>query len=136
MDGHSHCNNIGSFIPGINDNDICVTIEMGNPRRDAFEYGALVLLAGSMAAAYGFLIAYASQRNPDGTRRQLPKVNLEEQVDLRRAWDDMKSSVSGISWDNSTLSRLTKPSVNSPNSGAHTSESLTPLGGNRGDTNN
>ncbi|KAL3791700.1 hypothetical protein HJC23_003957 [Cyclotella cryptica] len=99
---------------------------MGNPRRDAFEYGALVLLAGSMAAAYGFLLAYASQRNPDGTRRKLPKVNLEEQVDLRKAWDDMKSSASRMSWDNSTLSRLTKPSDRGPHSGSHASGSRTP----------
>lgn len=109
---------------------------MGNPRRDAFEYGALVLLAGSTAAAYGFLLAYASQRNPDGTRRKLPKVNLEDQMDLKKAWKEMKSSVSGISWDNSTLSRRTKPSGNDPNSGAHSSESQTPHGGNQRGNNN
>jgi len=83
---------------------------MGNPRRDAFEYGALTFLAGSMAAAYGFLLAYASQKNPDGTRRKLPKVNLEDEVDVRKAFEDLKQSILDMSWDNSTLSRFTKPS--------------------------
>jgi hypothetical protein len=83
---------------------------MGNPRRDAFEYGALMVLSSSMAAAFGFLIAYSSQKNPDGTRRKLPRVNLEDEVDLRQALMELKQSFSEISWDNSTLSRLTKPS--------------------------
>lgn len=86
---------------------------MGNPRRDAFEYGALTFLAGSMVAAYGFLLAYASQKNPDGTRRKLPKVNLEDEIDVRQAFEDLKKSISEMSWDNSTLSRFTKPSPES-----------------------
>jgi hypothetical protein len=98
---------------------------MGNPRRDAFEYGALMVLASSMAAAYGFLIAYSSQRNPDGTRRKLPKVNLQDEVDLRLAFEEMKDSIRGMSWDNSTFSRFTKPSPTAPANGS-TSSSAAP----------
>ena len=80
-----------------------------------------------MAAAYGFLLAYASQKNPDGTRRKLPKVNLTDEVDLRQAFADLKQSVADMSWDNSTLSRFTKPappekgSTSASNSDASTS---------------
>jgi hypothetical protein len=104
---------------------------MGNPKRDAFEYGALIMLSGSMAAAYGFLLAYASQKNPDGTRRKLPKVNLEDEVNLRQLLNEMKNTISGISWDNSTLSRFTKPTNDtndSANSNASTSSKATNAG--------
>jgi hypothetical protein len=90
---------------------------MGNPRRDFFEYSALIILSGSTAAAFGFLLAYASQRNPDGTRRKLPKVNLTDEVDLRVAWDELKKGISEMSWENSTLSRFAKPSGDGPPSG-------------------
>lgn len=91
---------------------------MGNPRRDAFEYGALMVLSASMAVAYGFLLAYSSQKNPDGTRRKLPKVNLEDEVDLRQAFADLKQSVTDMSWDNSTLSRFTKSTPNASEKGS------------------
>ena len=71
---------------------------MGNPRRDAFEYGVLITLGTSMAAAYAFLIAYSSQRSPDGQRRKLPRVDLNEEVDIGKAWEDMKSVVSDMRW--------------------------------------
>ena len=89
---------------------------MGNPRRDAFEYGALMVLSTSMAAAYGFLLAYSSQKNPDGTRRRLPKVNLEDEINLSHAFEDLKKSISSMSWNNSTLSRLSKSSSRSESS--------------------
>jgi len=68
---------------------------MGNPRRDAFEYGVLLTLGTSMAAAYAFLIAYSSQKQPDGTRRRLPKVNLDDAFEPVRAWEELKVSI----WD-------------------------------------
>ncbi|KAL7515398.1 hypothetical protein ACHAXN_013407 [Cyclotella atomus] len=80
---------------------------MGNPRRDAFEYGVLIVLSSSMAAVFGFMLAYSSQRNPDGTRRKIPKVNLEDEVDLRQALIELKQSFSQMKRENSTF---TKPS--------------------------
>ncbi len=77
---------------------------MGNPRRDALEYSVLITLTTSMAAAYAYLIAYSSQANPDGTRRKLPKVNLDDTVDLASAWENMKKSIVGISWGQSPSS--------------------------------
>jgi len=71
---------------------------MGNPRRDAFEYGVLITLGTSMAAAYAFLIAYSSQRTSDGQRRKLPRVDLNDEVDIGKAWEDMKSVVSDMRW--------------------------------------
>lgn len=67
---------------------------MGNPRRDALEYGVLMTIAASMAGAYAFLLAYASQSGADGKRQKLPKVNLDESVDLAQAWEDMKETMS------------------------------------------
>ncbi|KAL3817277.1 hypothetical protein ACHAXA_003198 [Cyclostephanos tholiformis] len=69
---------------------------MGNPRRDAFEYGVLIGLTSSMAVAYGLLIAYTQQRDPDGQRRKLPRVDLDASVDLREAWDELKDFGGGI----------------------------------------
>ena len=68
---------------------------MGNPRRDAFEYGVLCALGSAMAVAYGILIAYSQQRLPDGTRRKLPRVNLEESVDLGEALRELQNFVVG-----------------------------------------
>eukprot|EP00584_Thalassiosira_punctigera_P024812 CAMPEP_0172556356 /NCGR_PEP_ID=MMETSP1067-20121228/65688_1 /TAXON_ID=265564 ORGANISM="Thalassiosira punctigera, Strain Tpunct2005C2" /NCGR_SAMPLE_ID=MMETSP1067 /ASSEMBLY_ACC=CAM_ASM_000444 /LENGTH=79 /DNA_ID=CAMNT_0013345149 /DNA_START=31 /DNA_END=270 /DNA_ORIENTATION=+ len=49
-----------------------------------------------MAAAYAFLIAISSQKNPDGTRRKLPKVNLDDSVDLNRAWEELKGMANSV----------------------------------------
>ena len=67
-----------------------------SPRRDAIEYGVLVTLASGMAAAYGILIAYTSRREPDGERRRLPRVDLDEPVDLAAAWEDLKAEVGAM----------------------------------------
>lgn len=71
---------------------------MGNPRRDAFEYGVLIALTSSMAVAYGLLIAYTQQRTPDGQRRKLPRVDLDASVDLGEAWDELRNFGSGVLW--------------------------------------
>lgn len=68
----------------------------GSPRRAAFEYGVLITLGSTLAAAYGFLIVYANQRNADGQRRGLPKVHLDEEVDLGVAVEDLKQVVTGM----------------------------------------
>ena len=68
----------------------------GSPRRAAFEYGVLVTLGSTLAAAYGFLIVYANQKNADGQRRGLPKVHLDEEVDLGAAVEDLKQVVTGM----------------------------------------
>ncbi|KAL7528854.1 hypothetical protein ACHAXR_004679 [Thalassiosira sp. AJA248-18] len=83
---------------------------MGNPRRDAFEYGVLVTLGTGMAAAYAFLIAYSNQRTPDGQRRKMPKVDLDEPVDLGKAWEDMKNVMGGMRWGQQS----SFPSSNNP----------------------
>lgn len=78
---------------------------MGNPRRDAFEYGVLMTIATSMAASYAFLLAYSSQSGPDGKRQKLPKVSLDESVDLFKAWEDMKETMRGVNrWRSSGFS--------------------------------
>mmetsp|Transcript_8656 Transcript_8656/g.13679 ORF Transcript_8656/g.13679 Transcript_8656/m.13679 type:complete len:104 (-) Transcript_8656:1160-1471(-) len=69
---------------------------MGHPRRDAFEYGVLITLGTGMAAAYAFLIAYSSKRAPDGTRQRLPKVDLDETVDLGKAWEEFKAGANAV----------------------------------------
>mmetsp|Transcript_23281 Transcript_23281/g.38376 ORF Transcript_23281/g.38376 Transcript_23281/m.38376 type:complete len:106 (-) Transcript_23281:406-723(-) len=69
---------------------------MGNPRRDALEYGVLMTITTSMAAAYAFLLAYSSKTGADGKRQKLPKVNLDESVDLAKAWEDVKETVRGV----------------------------------------
>jgi hypothetical protein len=69
---------------------------MGNPRRDALEYGVLIALTSSMAVAYGLLIAYTQQREPDGQRRRLPRVDLDASVDLREAWDELRNFGGGV----------------------------------------
>ncbi|KAL3783279.1 hypothetical protein ACHAW5_010271 [Stephanodiscus triporus] len=71
---------------------------MGNPRRDAFEYGVLIALTSSMAVAYGLLIAYTQQRTPDGQRRRLPRVDLDASVDLGEAWDELRKFGGGVLW--------------------------------------
>mmetsp|Transcript_2576 Transcript_2576/g.3683 ORF Transcript_2576/g.3683 Transcript_2576/m.3683 type:complete len:101 (-) Transcript_2576:407-709(-) len=68
---------------------------MGNPRRDAFEYGVLITITSSMAAAYAFLLVYSNQTGADGKRQKIPKVNLDDSVDLSQAWEDMKVTVRG-----------------------------------------
>lgn len=73
-----------------------VSASMGNPRRDAIEYGVLVTLTASMAAGYAILIAYANQRTPDGQRRKLPRVELDKPVDLGEMWAEMKDFGRGI----------------------------------------
>ena len=86
---------------------------MGNPRRDAVEYGVLITITTSMAAAYAFLLAYSNQTGADGKRQKLAKVNLDEAVDLSKAWEDMKGTMSGWnSWRSSGF-----PS--SPSSSSH-----------------
>lgn len=78
---------------------------MGNPRRDVFEYGVLMTITTSMAAAYAFLLAYSSQSTPDGQRRKLPKVNLDESVDISKAWEDVKETLGGLNqWRSSGFS--------------------------------
>ncbi|KAL7528082.1 hypothetical protein ACHAWF_002431 [Thalassiosira exigua] len=37
-----------------------------------------------MAASYGFMLAYSGGHAPDGSRRRLPKVDLEEEVDFEK----------------------------------------------------
>ncbi len=69
---------------------------MGNPRRDAIEYGVLITLTASMATAYAILIAYSNQRTPDGQRRKLPRVELDKPVDLGEMWTEMKDFGRGI----------------------------------------
>ena len=69
---------------------------MGNPRRDAIEYGVLVTLTASMAAAYAVLIAYSNQRTPDGQRRKLPRVELDKPVDLGEMWAEIKDFGRGL----------------------------------------
>ena len=69
---------------------------MGNPRRDALEYGVLITLGSSMAVAYGLLIAYTQQREPDGQRRRLPRVDLDASVDLREAWNERRDFGGGV----------------------------------------
>ncbi|KAL3757143.1 hypothetical protein ACHAWU_002982 [Discostella pseudostelligera] len=71
---------------------------MGNPRRDAIEYGVLLTLTASMAAAYAVLIAYSNQRTPDGQRRKLPRVELDKPVDLGAMWAEMKDFGRGTLW--------------------------------------
>jgi len=70
--------------------------QMGNPRRDALEYGVLIALGSSMAVAYGLLIAYTQQREPDGQRRRLPRVDLDASVDLREAWNELRDFGGGV----------------------------------------
>mmetsp|Transcript_30472 Transcript_30472/g.47709 ORF Transcript_30472/g.47709 Transcript_30472/m.47709 type:complete len:106 (-) Transcript_30472:1023-1340(-) len=78
---------------------------MGNPRRDAVEYGVLITITTSMAASYAFLLAYSSQTGADGKRQKLPKVNLDESVDLGQAWEDMKVTMRGLNrWRSSGFS--------------------------------
>lgn len=91
---------------------------MGNPRRDAFEYGVLITLGTSMAAAYAFLLSYSNQRNPDGSRRRLPRVDLDEEVDLGKAWEDMKKVVGEMRWgsDPTTTTTPTTTTVLPPGS--------------------
>ena len=69
---------------------------MGNPRRDAIEYGVLITLTASMATAYAILIAYSNQRTPDGQRRKLPRVELDKPVDLGEMWTEIKDFGRGI----------------------------------------
>ncbi len=58
-----------------------------------------------MAAAYAFLLAYSNQTGADGKRQKLPKVNLDEAVDLSKAWEDMKRTMRGWnSWRSSGFS--------------------------------
>ena len=84
---------------------------MGNPRRDALEYGVLITITASMATAYAFLLAYSSQSTPDGQRRKLPKVNLDEAVDMGKAWEEMKQTMSGLNkWRSSGFSSSSSPS--------------------------
>ena len=59
----------------------------------------------SMAAAYAFLLAFSSQTDANGKRQKLPKVNLDDQVDLARAWEDVKETVRGVNrWRSSGFS--------------------------------
>ena len=71
---------------------------MGNPRRDAFEYGVLITLTTSMAAAYALLLAYASSTPSEGQRRKIPKVELDEKVDLGKAWEELKTNINSMRW--------------------------------------
>ncbi|KAL9182891.1 hypothetical protein ACHAXT_004170 [Thalassiosira profunda] len=49
-----------------------------------------------MVAAYGVIIAYSNQRGPDGQRRKLPKVDLDDRVDLGQAWEEAKNALNGM----------------------------------------
>ena len=63
-----------------------------------------------MAAAYAFLLAYSSQSGPDGKRQKLPKVNLDEAVDLAKAWEDVKGTMGGLNrWRSSGFSSSLSP---------------------------
>lgn len=68
-----------------------------------------------MATAYAFLLAYSSQATPDGQRRKLPKVNLDEAVDMGKAWEEMKLTMSGLNkWRSSGFSSSQSPSASAP----------------------
>lgn len=71
-----------------------------------------------MAAAYAFLLSYSNQRNPDGSRRRLPRVDLDEEVDLGKAWEDMKRVVGEMRWgsDDPTTTTTTTTTVLPPGS--------------------
>ncbi|KAL7436850.1 hypothetical protein ACHAXM_006684 [Skeletonema potamos] len=87
---------------------------MGNPRRDALEYGVLMTITTSMAAAYAFLLAYSSQSTSDGKRQKLPKVNLDDAVDMAQAWEDVKETMRGINrWRSSGFSSPSSSSSSS-----------------------
>ncbi|KAL7431240.1 hypothetical protein ACHAXH_006991 [Discostella pseudostelligera] len=86
---------------------------MGNPRRDAIEYGVLITLTTSMAAAYAVLIAYSNQRTPDGQRRKLPRVELDKPVDLGEMWAEMKDFGRGTLWRGDQQQQQQRPSPGS-----------------------
>ncbi len=77
-----------------------------------------------MAAAYAFLLAYSSQSTPDGKSRQkLPKVNLDEAVDLAKAWEEVKETMRGVNrWRSSGFSS-SSPSSSSSGGGKAVVES-------------
>ncbi len=104
---------------------------MGNPRRDALEYGVLITITASMATAYAFLLAYSSQSTPDGQRRKLPKVNLDEAVDMGKAWEEMKQqTMSGLNkWRSSGFSSSSSPSSPPSSSSASPGDSSSSVGG-------
>ena len=67
-----------------------------------------------MAAAYAFLLAYSSQTGADGKRQKLPKVNLDESVDLAKAWEDVKETMRGMNrWRSSGFSSSSSSGVGS-----------------------
>lgn len=79
-----------------------------------------------MATAYAFLLAYSSQATPDGQRRKLPKVNLDEAVDMGKAWEEMKLTMSGLNkWRSSGFSSSQSPfSSSSPGPPGDSSNSV------------
>lgn len=72
-----------------------------------------------MAAAYAFLLVYSNQTGADGKRQKIPKVNLDDSVDLSQAWEDMKVTVRGWNrWRSSGFS--SSPSSSSGGGGGKT----------------
>jgi len=104
---------------------------MGNPRRDAIEYGVLLTLTASMAAAYAVLIAYSNQRTPDGQRRKLPRVELDKPVDLGAMWAEMKDFGRGTLWKGDQQQQQQRPSP-----GSSASNGISSTGNNNNNNNN
>jgi hypothetical protein len=125
---HSHTTEIAAAI--VSNNSLYTPTIMGNPRRDALEYGVLITITASMATAYAFLLAYSSQSTPDGQRRKLPKVNLDEAVDMGKAWEEMKQTMSGLNkWRSSGFSSSPSPSSPPSSSSASPGDSSSSVGG-------
>ena len=71
-----------------------------------------------MAAAYAFILAYSNSTGQDGQRRKLPKVDLDAEVNLNTAWDDMKDTIKDLRWG-----QMPRPSSSSPSLGNNNSTS-------------
>lgn len=44
------------------------------------------------------MLAYSNSTGQDGQRRKLPKVDLDAEVNLNTAWDDMKETIKDLRW--------------------------------------
>lgn len=64
--------------------------KMGNPRRDAVEYGILLAMTTSCAVACGIMLA--TNFNEDGKKK---RVDLNETVDLGQAMKELRKFWSG-----------------------------------------
>ena len=84
-----------------------------------------------MAASYAFLIAYGNQKDSEGKRRGIPKVDLDAEINLNDVWIDMKKEVRGMLFGSS---RSGSPS-SSGSSGSSGSSAVNNGGGNdKGDS--